>query len=78
MIVGAVCLFGMFCIFLYKFLTTPDFTITIQEVIALIILGIAPSIPFCPVFLSIILDKAKEMKEIKFTGKITDESKDNC
>ena len=68
MIVGAVCLLGLFIAVIWKMFTTPEFTITVQEVIALIILGISPSIPFCPVFLSIILDKAKEMKEIKFTG----------
>lgn len=65
MIVGAVCLFGMFVIFMWKFFTTKDFTVTIPEVIAFIILGISPSIPFCPVYLSIILDKAKEMKGLK-------------
>ena len=65
MVIGGICLLGLFVAVLIKFLTIPDFTITFNQALALIVLGIAPSVPFCPVYLSIILDKAKEMKELK-------------
>lgn len=62
MIIGAVCLLGLFVAVLVKFFTIPDFKITIDNALGLILLGLAPAIPFCPVYLSIIFDKVYEIK----------------
>lgn len=63
MIVGAVCLFGLFIAVVFKIFTDPSFDITIQKVVALIIMGSAPALPFCPIYVSTWIDKIIELKE---------------
>lgn len=62
MIVGAVCLFIVMAVCLVKFIFADSFSLTIDQAIALILMGIAPSIPFCPVYISIWLDKIDNIK----------------
>ena len=56
MIVGAVGLIATFVVVLLKFIlhnTCPS----VEDVKALILIGVAPSIPFCPIFISTWFDK---------------------
>lgn len=69
MIVGAVCLFIAYGACICKLLITDTFSISLEQAIALIILGISPSIPFCPIYISTWLDKLFEWK----FGKKTEE-----
>ena len=64
MIVGAVGLITTFVVVIVKFIlknTCPS----VEEVKALILIGIAPAIPFCPVFISTWFDKIIELKNGK-------------
>jgi len=66
MIVGAVGLIMTFLIVMTKFIiysTCPS----VEDVKALILIGIAPSIPFCPVYISTWFDKIIELKNGKST-----------
>lgn len=65
MIIGGVCLIGLFISVIIKFLNNEIFTITIEQALSMIILGMAPSIPFCPIYFSITLDKINEIKNGK-------------
>lgn len=65
MIVGAVCLAIVFVVCLVKYFISDSFNLTIQQVSALILLGISPSIPFCPIYISTWLDKLNELKNKK-------------
>lgn len=62
MIVGAVCLFIVFVVCLIKFFVSESFNLSMEQASALIILGISPSIPFCPIYISTWLDKLYEWK----------------
>lgn len=64
MIIGAVCLFGVFVFVMISFLTKDNFNIGIDEALGLLIIGMSPSVPFCPVYVSIIFDKIRELKTI--------------
>lgn len=68
MIVGAVCLFVVMAVCLFKFIFSDNFGLTTDQSLALILMGIAPSIPFCPVYISIWLDKIDNIKNKKFGG----------
>ena len=64
MIVGAVGLVTTFVVVLVKFIlhnTCPS----VEDVKALILIGVAPSIPFCPIFISTWFDKIIELKNGK-------------
>lgn len=65
MIIGGVCLLAVFISFLVKFFISDDFNLTFENSCCMILLGIAPSIPFSPVYISLWLDKIKEIKGIK-------------
>lgn len=62
MIVGAVGLLIIFSIVIFKYVTA-GICPSVDNVKALILIGIAPSIPFCPVYLSIWLDKLAGFKK---------------
>ena len=64
MIVGAVGLVTTFVVVMVKFImhnTCPS----VEDVKALILIGVAPSIPFCPIFISTWFDKIIELKNGK-------------
>lgn len=65
MIVGAVCLFIVFVVCLVKFFISESFNLSMEQAGALIILGISPSIPFCPIYISTWIDKIIELKNKK-------------
>ena len=62
MIVGAVCLSIVFIVCLVKFFISESFSLSVEQAGALVILGISPSIPFCPIYISTWLDKLYECK----------------
>lgn len=62
MIVGAISLFIVFVVVMLKFFFKQDFNITLEQVFSLIIIGVSPSIPFCPVYISTWIDKIIEYK----------------
>ena len=62
MIVGAVCLSVVFIVCLIKFFISESFSLSMEQAGALVILGISPSIPFCPIYISTWLDKLYECK----------------
>lgn len=62
MMVGAVCLSIVFIVYLVKFFITDSLNLTLEQAGALVILGISPSIPFCPIYISTWLDKFYELK----------------
>lgn len=64
MIIGAISLLIVFVIVLLKFFLK-DFNLTIEQAFSLIIIGVAPSIPFCPIYISTWLDKWYEIKNGK-------------
>jgi uncharacterized membrane protein YczE len=64
MIVGAVSLLIVFIVVILKFFFK-DSSLTIEQAFSLIIIGIAPSIPFCPIYISTWLDKWYEIKNGK-------------
>lgn len=64
MIVGAISLLIVFVVVMLKFFFK-DFDLTIEQAFSLIIIGIAPSIPFCPIYISTWLDKWYEIKNGK-------------
>ncbi len=64
MIVGAVSLTVTFVVVMLKFIIK-DTCPSVEEVKALILIGIAPAIPFCPVFISTWFDKIIELKNGK-------------
>ncbi len=64
MVVGAISLIITFAVVIIKYIvagTCPS----VEEVKALILIGCAPSIPFCPVYISIWFDKIIELKNGK-------------
>lgn len=65
MIVGAISLLIVFVLVMVNFFTKETFTITVDQSFALIIIGVAPSIPFCPIYISTWLDKWYEIKNGK-------------
>lgn len=72
MIVGAISLIITFAVVLIKYIiagTCP----TVENVKALILIGVAPSIPFCPVYISIWFDKIIELKNGKKIDYVEDE-----
>lgn len=62
MIVGAVCLLAIFISIIVKYFTAESFDLTIEQALSLIMIGTAPSIPFCPIYLSIFMDKIDTIK----------------
>ena len=64
MIIGAISLLVVFIVVLLKFFLK-DFNLTIEQSLSLIIIGVAPSIPFCPIYISTWLDKWYEIKNGK-------------
>lgn len=64
MIVGAIGLIVVFVVILVKYIVSGTCP-TVDNVKALILIGIAPAIPFCPVFISTWLDKIIELKNGK-------------
>lgn len=64
MIVGAVGLIVTFVVVMIKFILH-DTTPTIENIKSLILIGIAPAIPFSPVFISTWFDKIIELKNGK-------------
>ena len=72
MIVGAVGLIATFVVVMVKFIlhnTCPS----VEDVKALILIGVAPSIPFCPIFISTWFDKIIELKNGKEIDYVEDE-----
>lgn len=72
MIVGAVGLIATFVVVMIKFIlhnTCPS----VEDVKALILIGVAPSIPFCPIFISTWFDKIIELKNGKKIDYVEDE-----
>lgn len=61
MIVGAISLLLVFVVVILKFFFN-DFDLTIEQAFSLIIIGVAPSIPFCPIYISTWIDKIVEYK----------------
>lgn len=64
-IVSSLCLFANFLIFLLNFFRNSVYSVSIESAIAMIILAISPSLPFCPVYISIWIDKLIKLKDIK-------------
>ena len=64
MIVGAISLLIVFIVVMLKFFFK-DSSLTIEQALSLIIIGVAPSIPFCPIYISTWLDKWYEIKNGK-------------
>lgn len=64
MIVGAISLLIIFVVVMLKFFFK-DFDLTIEQAFSLIIIGVAPSIPFCPIYISTWFDKWYEIKNGK-------------
>ena len=64
MIVGAIGLIMTFLIVMTKFIIH-NVCPSVEDVKALILIGIAPSIPFCPVYISTWFDKIIELKNGK-------------
>lgn len=62
MIVGAISLLIVFIVVVLGFFFKDNFTLTIEQAISLIIIGIAPSLPFCPIYISTWIDKIIEYK----------------
>lgn len=62
MIVGAICLTIVFIVIMLSFFLKESFSLTIEQALALIIIGVSPSIPFCPIYISTWLDKFIEYK----------------
>lgn len=70
MIIGAISLTITFVVVMLSFFFKENFTITIEQAFSLIIIGIAPSVPFCPIYISIWIDKFIEYKKGKQNGTI--------
>jgi hypothetical protein len=64
MIIGAVGLGIIFAAVLIKYIIS-GICPSVDDVKALILIGIAPAIPFCPVFISVWFDKIIELKNGK-------------
>lgn len=64
MIVGAISLLLVFVVVMLKFFFK-DFNFTIEQAFSLIIIGVAPSLPFCPIYISTWLDKWYEIRNGK-------------
>lgn len=64
MVVGAIGLGIIFAAVLIKYIITGNCP-SVDDVKALILIGIAPAIPFCPVFISVWFDKIIELKNGK-------------
>lgn len=64
MIVGAVGLVVVFAAVVIKYIITGECP-SVEDVKALILIGAAPAIPFCPVFISVWFDKIIELKNGK-------------
>lgn len=62
MIVGSISLCILFIVSMVKFFLK-DLTLSPQDALALIMLAVSPSIPFCPIYISTWIDKLIEYKE---------------
>lgn len=63
MIIGAISLTIVFIIVMIKFFIKDNFSLSVENALGLILLGISPSIPFCPIYISTWIDKIIECKE---------------
>lgn len=62
MIIGAVCLIVMFAVTVYKVITT-EYRISTDNALGLIFIGISPSLPFSPIYVSKWLDKLIDLRK---------------
>ena len=62
MIIGAISLVIVFVVVMVNLFIKDSFSLTIEQSISLIVIGVAPSVPFCPIYISTWLDKIIEYK----------------
>ena len=63
MIIGAISLTIVFIIVMIKFFIKDNFSLSVENALGLILLGISPSIPLCSIYISTWIDKIIECKE---------------
>jgi hypothetical protein len=64
-IVSVICLFINFLTFLLVYIFKSGILPNIETAIASILLAMSPSLPFCPVYVSVWIDKLLELRKLK-------------